>query len=255
MLNTSINLRTFFILSTLVLSAYASRSLAQTVPGSNLQNPVQQKYQLPFQQNHVQVLEQAKKLGAPMVAVDRALKEAEKGNYSKKDVITVFDLSQTSNAKRFYMLDFKSGKTTSYHVSHGKGNGEHLRASRFKGFNNIGSEMTPLGALKATFTSFLDGYQTVEDTVVGKTYHNLVIIDLVGMKSYNSNIRRDAIWVVGHSKWYVTEGYRKQNGGLLGRSLGCIVLDPIFSNEVFYRIQGGSLMYITVGNDPIEKYL
>ena len=74
-------------------------------------------------------------------------------------------------------------------------------------------------------------------------------------ESLSEKITKEKIWVVGHSKWYVTEGFRKQNNGMLGRSFGCIVLDPVYSNQVFYRIQNGSLMYISVGNDPIEKYL
>ena len=213
------------------------------------------KFNLPYAQNHAAVLEQAQKLGAPMIAVERALKEAERSTFEKKDVVTVFDLSQTSKDKRFYMLDLKAGKTTAYHASHGKGNGDHLRASRFKGFNVNGSSMTPLGALKALNTSFLDHYTEVSDSATGKTYTNLVIVDLVGTRPYNDNINRENIWVVGHSKWYVTEGFRKENGGTLGRSLGCVVIDPVYSNQVFYRIAGGSLMYVTVGNDPIEKYL
>jgi hypothetical protein len=41
----------------------------------------------------------------------------------------------------------------------------------------------------------------------------------------------------------------------LGRSLGCITLDPIENNQLISRLQDGALVYVTVGDDPIEQYL
>lgn len=210
---------------------------------------------LPFPENHQAVLEQAEKLGAPMRAVERAMKEAEGKAYSKKDVITVFDLSQTSDKKRFYMLDFKAGKTTAYHAAHGKGNGEHVRATHFRGFQQDGADMTPLGALRTGVAYTLEEYETVVDQYDGKRWSGLVVADLEGMKSYNRRFNRGDLWTIMHPKWYVTEGFRRANQGYLGRSKGCVVLDPVHSNTVFKRVQSGALLYVTVGNDPIEKYI
>ena len=213
-------------------------------------------YALPFAENHSRVLAQAESLGAPMAAVKRAFAEAQSSAYSKKDVISVFDLSQPGNSKRYYVLDLKAGVVSSYYASHGKGNGGHHKATSFKGFNRHGSEKTPLGALRTGSAGYpLDGYEYVKDQLTGKSYSGQLILDIDGMKSYNSNVHRNGIWVVMHTKWYATEGYRQQNGGVLGRSLGCIVFDPAFNNKIINRTAGGSLVYIAVGNSPIENYL
>jgi len=42
---------------------------------------------------------------------------------------------------------------------------------------------------------------------------------------------------------------------MLGRSDGCITLDPVESNAVIARLQDGALIYVTVGDAPIEQYL
>lgn len=213
-------------------------------------------YALPYPENHSRILAEAERMGAPMAAVKRAFAEAQSSSYTKKDVISVFDLSQTGNSKRYYVMDLKAGVVNAYHASHGKGNGEHYKATSFKGFNRDGSEKTPLGALRTGRAGYpLDGYEYVKDETMGKSYSGLLILDVEGMKSYNNNIHRNGIWVVMHTKWYATEGYRQQNGGVLGRSLGCIVFDPAYNNKIINRTAGGSLVYISVGNNPIENYL
>jgi hypothetical protein len=42
---------------------------------------------------------------------------------------------------------------------------------------------------------------------------------------------------------------------MLGRSLGCITLDPDVNNAIVNRLGNGALIYVTVGNDPVERYL
>ncbi len=241
----------------IAFSAFAAEEKpTQPTPPPPVAQPPKQAFQLPFPENHAKVLAEAEKLGAPMVAVRRAMKEAESKAYSKRDVLAVFDISQPGANKRYFLLDLKAGTTTSYHVAHGKGNGGHAKATAFRGFNTPGSNMTPLGALKTGDGGYaLDHYTEVTDTVTGKSWTGLLIMDLEGMKGYNGNIRRDNIWVVMHTKWYATEGFRSQNQGALGRSLGCIVFDPIHNNKIINRMAGGSLIYVTVGNDAIEKYL
>jgi hypothetical protein len=34
-----------------------------------------------------------------------------------------------------------------------------------------------------------------------------------------------------------------------------ISLDPVENNEIITRLQDGALVYVTVGDDPIEQYL
>lgn len=210
---------------------------------------------LPYSENLPKVEELAKKAGVPMAAFHRALKEAENPIYNGKDAFAVFDLSQPSRNRRFYLIDLRAGAVSAYHSSHGKGNGSSERATQFKNFNRVGSNMTPLGAMKALEAFANSYYEEVRDEVNKKTYKDLLTLDMMGVKAYNSKFIDGQIWVIGHSRWYATDGYRRTHNGTMGRSLGCIVLDPTISNEVFLRLAGGSLIYITVGNDPIEKYL
>ena len=206
--------------------------------------------------NESTVLEQAQKLGAPMQAVQRAITASRSSEFTKKDVIAVFDISQSSSKKRFYVLDFAKGKASSYLAAHGRGNGDNSRAYKFSGFGSDFT-MTPLGPLKTSpQVERWHEYQTVVGKYDGKVYPNLVILRFEGTTNYNSYINRQpgVAWIL-HSKWYVAADYRRTFPGMLGRSLGCIVLDPIYSNQVFTRLQGGALVYVTVGNQPVEKYL
>jgi hypothetical protein len=191
-----------------------------------------------------------------MKAVHRALNEAKREIYTNRNVIGLFDLSQTSDRKRFYLLDLKQGTVSAYHCAHGRGNGDHLRATRFRGFQNTNADMTPLGALRTAATvETHDHYQEVKDRYSGRIYRDLVILDLEGVMPYNQRFNRNDLWVILHANWYVTDGYRKSFRGLLGRSKGCLVLDPQHSNHVFHSLSGGALIYITVGNNKIESYL
>lgn len=42
---------------------------------------------------------------------------------------------------------------------------------------------------------------------------------------------------------------------MLGRSNGCITIDPVENNALITRLQDGALVYVTVGDAPIEQYL
>jgi hypothetical protein len=59
---------------------------------------------------------------------------------------------------------------------------------------------------------------------------------LEGLSSTNSNMFDRAIVV--HRADYVSEDFAKQ-----GRSLGCFVFDPDFTDEIIDKIEGGSLLY------------
>jgi hypothetical protein len=47
---------------------------------------------------------------------------------------------------------------------------------------------------------------------------------------------------------------RTRNNGMLGRSNGCTTIDPVENNKIITRLMG-ALIYVTVGDDPIEQYL
>jgi hypothetical protein len=74
------------------------------------------------------LLQQAEVLGAPIAAVQRAIEISRQPIFPKKDVLAVFDISQLSANKRFYVLDFKSGQVTAHYAAHGRDNGPNATA-------------------------------------------------------------------------------------------------------------------------------
>src|SRR5437764_14290499 len=66
------------------------------------------------------LLRQAQALGAPIGAVQRAIHISRQPSFPKKDVLAVFDISQPSAKKRFYVLDLKSGQVTAHYAAHGR---------------------------------------------------------------------------------------------------------------------------------------
>ena len=69
------------------------------------------------------LLQQAQALGAPMAALARAIAISRQPIFPKKDALALFDISQPSANKRFYLLDFKSGEATAHYAAHGRANG------------------------------------------------------------------------------------------------------------------------------------
>jgi hypothetical protein len=195
------------------------------------------------------LLQQAKVLGAPMAAVERAVQISRQPIFPKKDALAVFDISQSSAKKRFYVLDFKSGQVTTHYAAHGRDNGPQAKAIKFKGFQTD-LDMVPLGPLKTAHSEVMDPYKTIVDRYDG----TVVVLD--GVTPYNSYVSHTPPfkWII-HPNWYATAAFRAQNNGVLGRSTGCITLDPVENNELITRLQDGALVYVTVGDAPIEQYL
>ena len=204
------------------------------------------------------LLQQSQALGAPVTAVARAIEVSRQAIFSKKDALAVFDISQPSANKRFYVLDFKSGQSgqvTAHYAAHGRANGPNAKAVKFKGFQTD-LDMVPLGPLRTAHSEMMDHYKTIVDRYDGTVYPNMIVAGLEGVTSYNNYINRTPPfkWII-HPNWYTTAAFRAKNGGILGRSNGCITLDPVENNQLISRLQDGALVYVTVGNDPIEQYL
>jgi hypothetical protein len=201
------------------------------------------------------ILQQSQVIGAPIAAVQRAIQISRRSTIPKKDVLAVFDISQPSAKKRFYVLDFKSGQVTAHYAAHGRDNGPNARAVKFKGFQTD-LDMVPLGPLKTAHSEVMDHYKTIMDRYDRTVYPNMVVVGLEGVTSYNSYINHTPPfkWII-HPNWYTTAAFRAKNNGMLGRSNGCITLDPLENNQLVTRLQDGALIYVTVGNDPIEQYL
>ena len=58
-----------------------------------------------------------------------------------------------------------------------------------------------------------------------------------------------------HAPELVHHRVPRQDNGVLGRSNGCITVDPVDNNQLVTRLQDGALVYVTVGDAPIEQYL
>jgi hypothetical protein len=201
------------------------------------------------------LLQQAQALGAPMAAVQRAIAISRQSIFTKKDALAVFDISQPSTNKRFYLLDFKSGKVTAHYAAHGRDNGPNVKATKFKGFQTD-LDMVPLGPLKTTHAEVMDHYKTIVDRYDGTVYRNMIVVVLEGVTAYNKYINQTPPfkWIM-HPNWYTTAAFRAKNNGMLGRSNGCITVDPVDNNQLITRLQDGALVYVTVGDAPIEQYL
>src|SRR6516164_3183596 len=83
------------------------------------------------------LFQEARVLGAPMAAVERAVQISRQPIFPKKDALAVFDISQPSAKKRFYVLDFKSGQVTAHYAAHGRDNGPQAKAVKFKASRRI----------------------------------------------------------------------------------------------------------------------
>src|SRR5262249_56106656 len=105
-------------------------------------------------------LKQAKVLGATPSPVERAVQISRQAIFTKKDAVGVFDISQPSAKKRFYVLDFKSGQVTAHYAAHGRDNGPQAKAIKFKGFQTD-LDMVPLGPLKTAHSEVMDPYKTI----------------------------------------------------------------------------------------------
>ena len=200
------------------------------------------------------LLQQAQVLGAPMAAVQRAIQISHQPIFQNKDVLAVFDISQPSAKKEFYVLDFKSGQVTAHYAAHGRENGPSARAIKFKGFQTH-LDMVPLGPLKTAHSEVMDHYRTIVDRYDGTVYRDMIVLVLEGVTSYNSYINHTPPfkWII-HPNWYTTAAFRAKNNGMLGRSNGCITVDPVENNQLITMLQDGALVYVTVGDTPIEEY-
>jgi hypothetical protein len=200
------------------------------------------------------LLQEAQALGAPIAAVQRAVEISRQPAFPRKDALAVFDISQPSAKKRLYVLDLKSGHVTAHYAAHGKHNGPNARATKFKGFQTD-LDMVPLGPLKTAHSEVMDHYNTIVDRYDGTVYPNMMVVVLEGVASYNNYINHTPPfkWII-HPNWYTTAAFRAKNNGMLGRSNGCITLDPVENNQLITKLEGGALVYVTVGDDPIEKY-
>jgi hypothetical protein len=134
-------------------------------------------------------LDDGRTLGAPMESVERAIQLSRGKEFSRKDILAVFDISQPSGNRRFFLIDLKSNRTSAHYAAHGKSNGNNLRATKFRGFRSD-HDMVPLGPLRtaASDASITSHYRTIADKYTGQVWSGLNSARLEGVASYNSYI-------------------------------------------------------------------
>ena len=156
-----------------------------------------------------------------------------KGVIHKRAVLSICDFSQSSRAKRMYVIDVQHHKLLyRTYVAHGQNSGDEYATS----FSNDPD----------SYKSSL-GFYVTQRTYFG---HNGLSLKLNGVDSgYNENALKRQI--VLHGSSYVSDKYM-QNYGTLGTSLGCPALPAAVSGKIIRLVKGGSCLFIY---HPTSQYL
>ena len=157
----------------------------------------------------------------------------ERNQLANSSILTICDLSQSSDNKRLYILDLAENKVlmTSY-VAHGRGSGVKY-ATRFS--NSSRSHQTSLGFY-----------------ITGASYNGEhgIALQLRGLEAgYNSLAARRHI--VMHGASYVSDEYLQTNK-FMGRSYGCPAVPTGECDEIINLIKDGTCLFIYY---PNSKYL
>lgn len=172
--------------------------------------------------------------------------EKNKAIFKNQRFVTIVDMSQRSNKKRFYLFSLRTGKLLERHkTAHGEGSDPGRTGNGFAKFfyneadlaNDLLREKRDGKKRKLKRESHktaLGPYVTLEP-YMGKHGYSLF---LHGLGNLNSTALKR--FVVVHGADYVDDGSKKN----AGRSWGCPALDPRISRDVIGKITGGSLLFI-----------
>jgi len=150
----------------------------------------------------------------------------------RPNLLSIADMSQSSNSKRLYVLDMEK-KTVVFttYVAHGKNSGEEFARS----FGNV-SESN-----KSSLGFYLTG-----PAYSGK--HGLSM-RLKGLEKGINNSAEER-GIVLHGASYVSESFIRQNGRL-GRSQGCPAVPEVLCTDIVNLIKDGSAFFVFY---PDENY-
>lgn len=142
-----------------------------------------------------------------------------------QDFIAIADFSKPSRDPRFYLVDLRSGQSSSFLVAHGKGS-DQQHSGWVQSFSNVhGSEATSAGAY------------LVSDTYVGQYGQSR---RLIGLDTQND--QADARAIVIHPAWYVDRSLINTQGKI-GRSQGCFAFAQDDIGQILERVAPGCLLY------------
>lgn len=168
------------------------------------------------------------------LAIKGLMKLDSKGKLLNSTIVTIADLSQSSNNKRLYVIDLKNKKLLfNTYVAHGRNTGSEYA----KNFSN------EEGSYKSSL-----GFYITENPVIGSHTGFSLILDGVE-KGINDHAGKRAIII--HGAEYVTESFIKKYGQL-GRSMGCPALPPDLNKPIIESIKGGTCLFIYNSDD---KYI
>jgi len=165
----------------------------------------------------------------------KGLKKLESnGKLQNPDILTIADYSQSSNKKRFYVIDLKNKKLLfNTLVAHGRKTGEEFA----KYFSN------EVGSLKSSL-----GFYITEQPITGSHTGFSLMIEGVEKGINDLAAKRE---IIVHGAEYATENFVKKYGRL-GRSLGCPALPPEMVKEVIEHIKGGTCLFLY---NPDKQYI
>lgn len=149
----------------------------------------------------------------------------EKGSIKDPGYLTICDLSQSSNNKRLYLVDFANNKVVlNTYVAHGRNSGAEF-ATRFS--NKPSSLQSCLG------------FFITQNTYYGEHGLSLRIAGLeTGIN--DKAVRRG---IVVHGAGYVEEDWLKKST-YLGRSYGCPAVPEKECNLIINTIKNGTCLFI-----------
>jgi len=149
----------------------------------------------------------------------------EKQHLEKAHLLSIADLSQSSNSKRLYVIDMVEEKLLfNTYVAHGRNSGEEFAHSFSNKPNSNKSSL---------------GFYVTESIYQGA--HGLSM-RLKGIETgINDNAEQRGIIV--HGARYVHESFIKQTGRL-GRSKGCPAIPQELCKPIVNTIKGGSCFFI-----------
>ncbi len=147
--------------------------------------------------------------------------DANQSKFANKNYIVVLDFSKSSNAKRFFVINLKSGVVSSYYVAHGSGSDANHDGIAETFSNSSGSNASSVGF-----------YRTAE-TYTGKHGYSL---RMDGLSTTNSNARSRAIVIHGAT-------YVKNAPQIQGRSWGCFAFPMEQRTAMIDMLKGGTLIY------------
>ena len=158
----------------------------------------------------------------PVTLLSKALNyfDTHQSTIKNKKIIGVIDFKQHNSKERFYIIDMETGNVEKYLVAHGKNSDPDYDGFATIFSNDPGSEMSSVGI-----------YMTAE-TYDGSHGYSL---RLDGLSITNSNARLREIVI--HPADYVAPG------GKIGRSWGCLAVEPRYSVQIIDQIKDGAVIY------------